>query len=139
MMELELNQREWRNKLAQLIRRDSKMDERSSATLFDAMIERPEFAAIFNFSEDTGKNLYNAMRLFWDVYELWKDGYSYSGSVLPAEYNDLFLEWFEHLYRNHRVPYIPDVDDGLDNHDELFTYLHVAAARLQDQKWQRNI
>ena len=129
MMELESNPREWQDKLVQLISRDSKMDEPSYVTLIHAMRKRPEHAAIFRFSDDTGTNLYTAMSLFWDVYELWKDGYSYSGSVLPAEYDDLFLEWFEHLYRSHRVPYIPDADDGLDNHDELFTYLHIAAAR----------
>lgn len=124
----ESNLDECEAKLWRLIRRDSKTDESASA-IRDTMVGCPEFAAMFDFSEDTGTNLYAVMRLFWDVYELWKNGHSYYGSVLPAEYNDLFLEWFEHLYRSHHVPYIPDVDDGLDNHDELFIYLHVAAAR----------
>ena len=121
---------EWRTQLVQLMARDSKTDKWTSGIL-EEIIEQPEFGAIFNFSEDTDTNrtLYAAMRLFWDVYELWKDGDSYSGSVLPAEYNDLFLDWFEHLYRSRRVPYIPDAYDGLDNHHELLIYLHIAAAR----------
>ena len=129
----ELDRNEWLEKLAQLVARDSRMSESTSESFesrLSRVLGRPEWYAIGSFGENTGTSsvLYDAMHLFWGVYEIWKDGGMYCGSVPPEEYEDLFLDWFEHLYHSHRVPYIPDVDD-IDNHDELFTYLHIAAAR----------
>ena len=128
----ESNWDEWQLKpeleqLIILIIRDQR-DSSLSSEDFLEVITRPEIRAIFRFGEssDTGGALYDAMQLFWGVYELWKDGHM---SVLPARYEDIILDWFEHFQRSHRVPYVPDSYDGLDNHDELFIYLHIAAAR----------
>ena len=124
MMTSELNRDELRDRLFQLMR-----------SIPEGLIETFSQSAIMEIwhfvdeNADTTCTLYQAKSLFWRVYELWTDGHIYGGSVLIDEYNDLIVDWLDHLYFDYRVPYIPDVDDGLDNHDELFTYLHIAAAR----------
>lgn len=128
MTATESNSDKWRDELRKLMLQDPHWAEFSSESHpLGVMFGRPDYDAVLNFG--TNGALYDAMRLFWGVYELWKDGRAHLRSVLPAEYEDLFLDWFEHLYHSYDVPYIPDVDDGLDNHDELFIYLHIAAAR----------
>ena len=125
----ESNQDEWQVKLTQLITRDFRMAGSVDDLL--AVMERPEIHAVFSFDKSsvTDGELYEAMRLFWGVYEQWGSGHTQRGPLLSPEYEDLFLDWFEHLQHSRCVPYIPDVDDGLDNHHELFFYLHIAAAR----------
>ena len=125
----ESNQDKWQVKLLQLIELDSRMAGSSEDLL--EVIGRPEFHAMFSLDKSpvTDGELHEAMRLFWGVYEQWGNGHTQRGPLLSPEYEDLFLDWFEHLQHSRCVPYIPDVDDGLDNHHELFFYLHIAAAR----------
>jgi len=96
-----------------------------------SVIGRPEWYAIGNFSKntETSNALYDAMHLFWGVYELWKNGHNQVAEFLQPEYEDLFLDWFEHLQNSHRVPYVPDRQDGVDNFEHLIIYAHIAAAR----------
>ena len=124
----ESNQDEWQVKLWQLITRDFRMA--GSFEDFVAVMKRPEILAVFDFGEnsDTDGELYQAMRLFWGVYEQWEDGHTQKETLLSSEYEDLFLDWFEHLQRSHHVPYIPDRDDYLD-YIELIVYMHITAAR----------
>ena len=131
MTATESDRDEWQFKLGQLIERDFQFNESVSNEDLLEVLMRPEIQAVFSFSKSsvTDGELHEAMRLFWGVYEQWKNEHTQRGPLLSPEYEDLLLDWFEHLQRSRRVPYIPDGNDGLDNHHELFFYLHIAAAR----------
>ena len=121
---------QWQLRLAELLARDVQETGPARPNLLE-VVGRPEFHAIYDFEKHTGSDdaLYDAMRLFWGVYELWKEGQTPGGPHVPGEYEELFLEWIEHLQLSHQVPYVPDADDYLDNHFELMVFVHVAAAR----------
>ena len=130
MTESESDYSQWQLRLMELIARDSQKSGPAHDNLTH-MVGQPEFQGILSFGthvEPSGA-LYDAMNLFWGIYELWKDGQTLGEPHVPAEYEGLFLEWLEHLQLSHQVPYIPDADDGLDNHFELMVYVHLAAAR----------
>ena len=130
----ESNLDKWQTELFQLVIQEYQAAEPTTEDVklrLMPVIGRPEWYAISNFSKNTeiSDALYDAMHLFWGVYELWKNGHNHMAEFLQPEYEELFLDWFEHLQSSHRVPYIPDRQDGVDNFEHLIIYAHIAAAR----------
>ena len=130
MAESESDYSRWQIRLVELLSRDSKATGPARENLTE-VLGRPESQAILASRSPASPNgaMYDAMRLFWGVYELWRHGQTPGGPYVPPEYETLFLEWLEDHQFSHRVPYVPDSDDVGDNYDALLIYVHISAAR----------
>lgn len=131
MTETESGYSRWQIRLVELLSRDYSTTTGPAREKLTEVLGRPESQAILASRTPASPNgvMYDAMRLFWGVYELWRDGQTPGGPDVPPEYETLFLEWLEDHQFSHRVPYVPDSDDVGDNYFELLVYVHVAAAR----------